>query len=176
MTQLKTPTGRRQTSWLFTKCGGHDSGLTQDKSRQWSEWDLNLEHPHVIQHPDHWATLPLSHNNGEQREIKGKKNHTPTCLWNDLSSAHGKISGSLICCYILYRTHVRFHWDFSPLWLIVIVVFWQVKSSRSLMVMSGKYLPSLSQFKRFSGKGKVIPSIDASSLELVSGRLSWKAW
>ena len=42
---IKTPTGRRQTSWLFTKLGGHDSGITQDKPRQWSEWDLNPEHP-----------------------------------------------------------------------------------------------------------------------------------
>ena len=47
MTQLKTPTDRRQTSWLFTKRGGYDSGITQYKSRQWSEWDLNPEHPHA---------------------------------------------------------------------------------------------------------------------------------
>ena len=53
---IKTPTDWRQTSWLFTKCGGYDSGLTQDKSRQWSEWNLNPEHPHA--NPAPW---PLNH-------------------------------------------------------------------------------------------------------------------
>ena len=47
MTQLKIPTSRRQTSWLFTKRGGHDSGITQEKFREWSEWYLNPEHPHA---------------------------------------------------------------------------------------------------------------------------------
>ena len=45
---LKTPTDKRQTSWLFTKRGGHDSGITQNKSKEWSERaDLNREHPHA---------------------------------------------------------------------------------------------------------------------------------
>ena len=32
---LKTPTGRRQTSWLFTKRAGVEFGATEDKSIQW---------------------------------------------------------------------------------------------------------------------------------------------
>ena len=32
---LKIPTGRRQTSWLFTKRGGIEFGATKDKSISW---------------------------------------------------------------------------------------------------------------------------------------------
>ena len=32
---LKTPTGRRQTSWLFSKRAGVEFGATEDKSIQW---------------------------------------------------------------------------------------------------------------------------------------------
>ena len=32
---LKIPTGRRQTSWLFTKHAGVEFGATEDKSIQW---------------------------------------------------------------------------------------------------------------------------------------------
>ena len=36
---LKTPTARRQTSWLFTAdCAEFESGNAQDKSVQYSEW------------------------------------------------------------------------------------------------------------------------------------------
>ena len=38
---LKTPTGRRQTSWLFTKRAGVEFGATEDKSISGREEDLN---------------------------------------------------------------------------------------------------------------------------------------
>ena len=39
---LKTPTGRRQTSWLFTKRAGVEFGATEDKSIQWQGGGLEL--------------------------------------------------------------------------------------------------------------------------------------
>ena len=50
-TQLKTPTGRRKTSWLFTRRGGFDSGVTEDKPNQWSERDLDPGQPHSNRMP-----------------------------------------------------------------------------------------------------------------------------
>ena len=49
MSQLKTPTSRRQTSWLFAKCGGLKQGIAQDESKQGSDIQ--------IKHPDHWTKL-----------------------------------------------------------------------------------------------------------------------
>jgi len=45
---LRIPTGRRLTSWLFTKRGGVEFGTTEDKSIQWQgaglEPDLEFRH------------------------------------------------------------------------------------------------------------------------------------
>ena len=50
ITWLKIPTGRRQTSWLFTKCdGGFELGTTEKQiplviGRPWT-WDLRISTP-----------------------------------------------------------------------------------------------------------------------------------
>ena len=38
--RLKIPTGRRQTSWLFTKRGGVEFGTTENKSSWWQRGGL----------------------------------------------------------------------------------------------------------------------------------------
>ena len=55
---LKTPTGRRQTSWLFTKRAGVEFGATEDKSIQWQGGGLEPGTSGLqVQRPNHWATL-----------------------------------------------------------------------------------------------------------------------
>ena len=54
---LKTPTGRRQTSWLFTKRAGVEFGATEDKSIQWQGGGLEPGTSGLqVQHPNHKAT------------------------------------------------------------------------------------------------------------------------
>ena len=55
---LKTPTGRRQTSWLFTKRAGVEFGATEDKSIQWQGGGLEPGTSGLqVQRPNHQATL-----------------------------------------------------------------------------------------------------------------------
>ena len=55
---LKTPTGRRQTSWLFTKRAGVEFGATEDKSIQWQGGGLEPGTSGLqVQRPNHKATL-----------------------------------------------------------------------------------------------------------------------
>ena len=55
---LKTPTGRRQTSWLYTKRAGVEFGATEDKSIQWQGGGLEPGTSGLqVQRPNHWATL-----------------------------------------------------------------------------------------------------------------------
>ena len=46
----------RMVQWGVTKRGGYDPAITQDKSKQWSEWGLNQEY--LYANPVPW---PLSH-------------------------------------------------------------------------------------------------------------------
>ena len=58
---LKTPTGRRQTSWLFTKRAGVEFGATEDKSIQWQGGGLEPGTSGLqVQRPNHQATLASS--------------------------------------------------------------------------------------------------------------------
>ena len=58
---LKTPTGRRQTSWLFTKHAGVEFGATEDKSIQWQGGGLEPGTSGLqVQRPNHYATLASS--------------------------------------------------------------------------------------------------------------------
>ena len=51
ITLLTIPTGRRQTSWLFTSVAEDlNSGLPRNKTRQWSEWDSNPGPPDCESH------------------------------------------------------------------------------------------------------------------------------
>ena len=51
---LGIPTGRRLTSWLFTKCGGVEFGTTEDKSILWQEGGLEPGTSGLqIQRPNH---------------------------------------------------------------------------------------------------------------------------
>ena len=51
---LKTPTGRRQTSWLFTKRAGVEFGATEDKSIQWQGGGLEPRTSGLqVQRPNH---------------------------------------------------------------------------------------------------------------------------
>ena len=39
---IKSPSGRRQTSWLFTSTVEQlNKGLARNKSIKWTEWDVN---------------------------------------------------------------------------------------------------------------------------------------
>ena len=41
---IKSPIGRRQTSWLFTSTVEQlNKGLARNKSIKWTEWDVNLD-------------------------------------------------------------------------------------------------------------------------------------
>ena len=52
--QKKTPTGRRQTSWLFTKRAGVEFGATEDKSIQWQGGGLEPGTSGLqVQRPNH---------------------------------------------------------------------------------------------------------------------------
>ena len=58
---LKTPTGWRQTSWLFTKRAGVEFGATEDKSIQWQGGGLEPGTSGLqAQRPNHQATLASS--------------------------------------------------------------------------------------------------------------------
>ena len=51
---LKTPTGRRQTSWLLTKRAGIEFGATEDKSIQWQGGGLEPGTSGLqVQRPNH---------------------------------------------------------------------------------------------------------------------------
>ena len=51
---LKTPTGRRQTSWLFTKRAGVEFRATEDKSIQWQGGGLEPGTSGLqVQRPNH---------------------------------------------------------------------------------------------------------------------------
>ena len=69
LAQLKTPSSKRQSSWIFIKCDGYDSGIAQDKPRKWSEGDLNPDLPHA--NPAPW---PLSHAASRRYLTKKSKN------------------------------------------------------------------------------------------------------
>ena len=40
LSQLRIPTGKRQTSWLFTKRGEVAPGVTENKFIPYSEWGI----------------------------------------------------------------------------------------------------------------------------------------
>jgi len=55
---LRIPTGRRLTSWLFTKHGGVEFGTTEDKSIQWQGAGLEPGTSGLqVQRPNHLHTL-----------------------------------------------------------------------------------------------------------------------
>ena len=68
---LKTPTGRRQTSWLFTKHAGVEFRATEDKSIQWQGGGLEPGTSGLqVQRPNHQATPRLHPLN--QSDLKPK--------------------------------------------------------------------------------------------------------
>ena len=69
---LKTPTGRRQTSWLFTKRAGVEFGATEDKSIQWQGGGLEPGTSGLqVQRPNHQATLASLFRTDNTFQVKG---------------------------------------------------------------------------------------------------------
>ena len=56
---LKIPTGRRQTSWLFTqRSRGVELGATENKSREWRDRGLEPGARLQVQHPNYSNSPP----------------------------------------------------------------------------------------------------------------------
>ena len=56
---LKIPTGRRQTSWLFTqRSRGVELGVTENKSREWRDGGLEPGARLQVQHPNYSNSPP----------------------------------------------------------------------------------------------------------------------
>ena len=56
---LKIPTGRRQTSWLFTqRSRGVELGATENKSREWRDGGLEPGARLQVQHPNYSNSPP----------------------------------------------------------------------------------------------------------------------
>ena len=59
MKRLKIPTGRRQTSWLFTqRSRGVELGATENKSIEWQDGGLEPRARLQVQHPNYSNSPP----------------------------------------------------------------------------------------------------------------------